>query len=99
MVGQPLSGTLDLEHLDRLGRVGVGVGGGDLVLIDRLPQLVHGVLVQGRQGGLLGGIVQEKEAPVLLVATGRGRMAASRMRAWTSWEMGSGRTRRIARVV
>jgi len=27
------------------------------------------------------------------------RIAASRMRAWTGWGIGSGRTRRIARVV
>ena len=70
VVGQPLGRALDLQDLDRLGCVRVGVSGGDLVLVDRLPELAHGVLVERGQGRLLGLIVYEQEAPVLLVAAG-----------------------------
>ena len=68
VVGQPLGRALHLEHLHGLGCLGVGVGGLELVLVDRLPQLAHGVLVQGGEGGLLGRVVEPEEAPVLLVA-------------------------------
>ena len=68
MVGQPLGRALDLEHLDGLGRLGVGVRRLELVLVDGLPELAHGVLVQRGEGRLLGGVVEQEEAPVLLVA-------------------------------
>ena len=68
VVGQPLGRALHLEDLDGLGRLGVGVRRVDLRLVDRLPQLAHGVLVQGCEGRLLGRVVEEEETPVLLVA-------------------------------
>ena len=68
VVGQPLGRALHLEDLDGLGRVGVGVRRVELRLVDGLPQLAHGVLVQRGEGGLLGRVVEQEETPVLLVA-------------------------------
>ena len=42
-----------------------------LGLVDRLPELTHGVLIEGRQRSFLCRIIEEQESPVLLVATAR----------------------------
>ena len=52
VVGQPLGRALHLEHLHGVGRLGVGVGGLELVLVDGLPELAHGVLVERGERGL-----------------------------------------------
>ncbi len=84
VVGQPLGRALDLQDLDRLGFVGDDVRGVELGLLDGFPQLSHGVLVHGGEERPLGGVAEQEEAPVLLVASGGARMATSRMRDWTS---------------
>ena len=43
VVGQPLGRALDLEHVDALGRIGVGGGRGQPVGVDGRPQLLDGV--------------------------------------------------------
>ena len=68
VVGQPLGRPLHLDELDRLGGVGIGERRIELGLVDALPELAHGVLVQGCECGLLRRVVEEQEAPVLLVA-------------------------------
>src|SRR5581483_1409947 len=72
VVGQPLRRALHLAHGDRGGVVGVGRGRVELRLVDRLPELAHGVLVERGERPLLVRVVEEQEAPVLLVAARRG---------------------------
>ena len=69
VVGQPLGRALHLEHLHGLGRLGGSVCRFELLLVDRLPELTHGVLVEGSESRPLGGVVQQDETPVLLVPT------------------------------
>jgi len=99
VVGQPLGRALDGEEAGRGRIVRVLVGGGHLALVEGAPQLVDAVLVERRQLLDQVAVVDEEEAPVLLVPPLGARIAASRILAWTPAGIGSGRTRRMALVV
>jgi hypothetical protein len=90
---------LQLDHLDALRGSGVGRRRGQAVGVDGGPELGDGVAVQRADLTDDLAVVDQQEPPVLGVAPGGARMAASRIWACTSAGTGSGRTLRMARVV
>jgi hypothetical protein len=68
VIGQVLGRALDLDQLDALGVVGGRGGRRQALGVDGLPQPADGVAVQGSDGGLDRGVVDQQEPPALGVA-------------------------------
>jgi len=75
------------------------VGGGHLALVEGAPQLVDAVLVERRQLLDQVAVVDEEEAPVLLVPPARRPDRRVEDPCLDAGGIGSGRTRRMALVV
>ena len=71
VIGQPLGGTLDFQHLDALVRLGVRLGGGQSFRIDGFPELIDRVAVERTDPADDVSIVGQQKPPILGVASGR----------------------------
>jgi hypothetical protein len=99
VIGEPLGRSLNFSHLDAFLGLRVCLGRCQPVDVDGLPKLVDRVSIERSDLRDHLGVVDQQEAPVLGISLDGARIAASRILAWTSTGTGSGRTRRMARVV
>ena len=80
VVGQPLGRPLHLDHLDALGVVGIGLGRGEALGVDRDPELGDAVLVERADGVLVSWSSTSRKRQFWVLPPLGARMAASRMR-------------------